>query len=153
MTDPTLTISVSRTIAAGGPDPLLFSASLDGTPLGILNYQQPASQQRVAYAPDSINVHGSEAIGSSLQQALLPFDWVRDDDATETQVQASRKEVEAALAQFSYTVTTQVSGAPAEVWRADPGSQVPSPRTYEDLANRNPVYAVTIPVYPIPGSA
>lgn len=146
MTDPTLTISIDRTSLSLSA--LVFSASL-GTTLGVVDYQPPATQWRLSYAPDSINVHGSELIGAAYQQSILGFDWVREAGSTETQVQASRVEVAAALAQFSFTVTTQVSGAPAEVWAADPGSQVPSARTFENLMNRNPVFAVSIPVYPI----
>jgi hypothetical protein len=147
MTDPTLTIIVSRTLL--GLDPLEFSARLDGTTLGIVQFQPPASQSRNTYMPDSVDVTGSELIGSSEQQAIIGWDWVREIGSTETQVQASRLEVRAAIRQFAFTVTTQISGAPAEVWSADPGSQVPSARDYTNLANRNPVFAVTIPVYPI----
>lgn len=147
MTDPTLTVTISRTSLSLSP--LVLSAQIDGTTLGIVNYQPPATQWRIGYAPDSVDVHGSEPVSAAYQQAVLGFDWVRDNGATETQVQSSRKEVEAALAQFSYTVTTQVSGAPAEVWSANPGSQVPTARTYSNLTYRNPVYAVSIPVYPV----
>lgn len=146
MIDPTLTITVSRT-ALSLPD-LVFSGRL-GTTLGVVNYQPAALLWRRDYMPDSADAHGSELVAASYQQAILGWDWVREDGSTETQVQASRKEVEAALAQFSYTITTQVSDAPAEVWSADPGDQTPSARTYEDLANSNPVYAVSVPVYPI----
>lgn len=149
MTDPTLSISISRSAAAGGPTALVFDAQ-PGATLGIVSYQPPALQQRIAYAPDSVDIHGSEAIGASYQQALLSFDWMRDGSTTETQLQASFAEVATALAQMSYTVTTQVSGAPAQVWAADPGSMVPAARTYVDLVNPNTVvYSVTIPVYPI----
>jgi hypothetical protein len=147
MTDPTLTITISRTSLSLSP--LVFSAALDVNPLGIVGYQPPALQWRLGRMPDSADVHGSETISASYQQSILGWDWVREDGSTETQVQASRKEVEAALGQFSYTITTQISGAPAEVWSADPGDQVSSARSYEDLANANPVFAVTVPVYPI----
>lgn len=146
MTDPTLTIAISRTSLSLAP--LSFSGALDGTTLGIVGYQPPAMQSRVVYMPDSADVDGSEAIAATWQQSLLSFDWVREG-ATETQVQASFAEVLAAVGQFSYTVTTTVSGAPAQVWSADRGSVVPSARTYVDLEHRIPVYAVTIPVYPI----
>lgn len=151
MTDPTLTITISRTEL--GLDPLVFSGADDGEVLGVVAYTEPALQRRVAYAPDSVDVDGSEAVAASWQQSMLNFDWVRDGDATEAQVQASRNEVRDAVGQFAYTVTTQVNGAPVEVWAADGGSQTPSPRDYLNLAYRNPVYAVSIPVYPIPGSA
>lgn len=147
MTAPTLTIVIDRTSLSLSP--LTFSASLDGATLGVVDYQPPALQWRLGYMPDSSDAHGSELVSAAYQQAILGFDWVRDGGATETQVQASRAEVAAALAQFSYTVETQVSGAPAEVWSADPGSQVPSARVYANLLHRNPVYAVSIPVYPI----
>lgn len=149
MTDPTLTISISRSTAAGGPTALVFDAQ-PGATLGIVAYQPPGLQQRITYAPDSMSVHGSEAIGTSWQQALLTFDWVRDGATSESDVQTSYAEVAAALAQMSYTVTTQVSGAPAQVWAADPGSLAPSARTYVDLVNPGMVvYSVSIPVYPI----
>jgi hypothetical protein len=148
--DPTLTISIDRSGMTGSLGPLEFSGKLDGTSLGIVNYQAPARQSRTAYAPDSINIHGSEAIGAAWQQAILSFEWVCDTASSETDVQAAYDEVVAALEQFSYPVTTQVSGAPAQSWAADMGSCAPSGRTYADLANTNPVYAVTIPVYPIP---
>lgn len=154
MTDPTLTISLSRSTAAGGPTPLLFSGALDGTALGVVNYQPPARQSRVTYAPDSIYVHGSEPIAASWQQAMLNFDWMLDSAADEAAVQAAYAEVVAAVGQFSYSVTTQINGAPAEVWAADMGSVVPPQRTFVDLAHPDAlVVAVTIPVYPIPGSA
>lgn len=72
--------------------------------------------------------------------------------ANETSAQSSYATVAAAIGQHSFTVTTQVSGAPAQVWSADRGSiQLAGSggRTYIDLMNANPEYAVTIPVYPI----
>lgn len=146
MIDPTLTISIDRTSLSLAP--LVFSAKIDGTALGIAGYQPPARQARLTYAPDSMNVHGSEAIAASWQQAILGFDWFRES-TTETQLQAAFAEVVAAVEQFSYTVTTQVSGAPAQVWAADMGSCAPSARSFADLANVSAVFAVSIPVYPI----
>jgi hypothetical protein len=150
MTEVPLTVSIDRTSLSLSP--LVFSATADANPLGLAAYTPPARQARVIYAPDSINIHGSEALGMSWQQALLNFDWFRES-TTEAQLQAAYAEVVAAVEQFSYLVTTQVSDAPAEVWRADPGSVTPSQRDYADLANLSPVYSVSIPVYPIPGSA
>lgn len=148
MTDPTLTISVSRTSLSLSP--LVFSASLDGTALGIVGYQPPGRLARVTYAPDSVDVDGSEPIAASWQQAILGWDWISDLAASETVMQASYATVCAAIGQFSYTVTTQVSGAPAEVWKADRGSINRSPRTYIDLSHPTAVmHAITIPVYPV----
>lgn len=150
MIDPTLTITISRA-SLSLPD-LVFSGKVDGTVLGIVNYQPPAYLWRIAYMPDSADTHGSEAVSAAYQQAILGWDWMRDSSTTEAQVQAAREEVRAALAQFSYTVTTKVSDAPAEVWAADPGSLTPPARSYVDLAHLWPVFAITIPVYPIPGA-
>lgn len=150
MIDPTLTISIDRTSLSLSP--LTFSGAQDGTTLGIVEYLPPQLRSRVLYMPSSADVHGDEAIAASWQQSILGFDWTRDGVATETQIQASFAEVMAAIGQFSYTVTTQVSGAPAQVWAADMGSMTPSARNYIDLANLTPVYAVSIPVYPIAGA-
>lgn len=147
MVDPTLTITVSRTSLALSP--LIFSGTLDVNALGIVGYQPPALQHRRTYMPDSASVVGSELLESAYQQSILGWDWVRDGATTETQLQASRVEVAAALAQFSYTITTQVTGAPAEVWSAEPGDLVPSARDYTNLAHLSQVFAVTVPVYPI----
>jgi len=153
MTDPTRTISIDRSGMPGALGPLLFSAADDSTELGIYDFQEPGLQMRVFYAPDSIDIHGSEATGASYQQAVLGWDWAADQAASETEVQAAYDEVAAAIAQMSFLVTTQTNGAPARVWAADPGSILPSPRDYAELADpRMAVYAVTLPVYPIPGS-
>jgi hypothetical protein len=151
MTAPTLTITIDRTSL--GLTPLVLSGASDGVALGIVSYQEPADIPRYLWAPDSVNVEGSELISASSEQANLGFDWVSDAAANEAAVASAKAEVLAAVRQFSFQVTTQVSDAPAEVWAANRGAQTPSPRTYEDLANHNPVFAVTIPVYPIPGSA
>lgn len=148
MIDPTFTLSIDRSALSLAP--LVFSGSLDANDLGVVNYQAPAFQSRVTYAPDSMNVHGSEAIGGAWQQAILGFDWMLDEAANETAVTAAYAEVVAAVGQFSYAVTTTVSDASAQVWAADMGSIVPPRRTYVDLAHPNAlVVAVSIPVYPI----
>lgn len=153
MTDPSITITVSRLLVPGTPDPLVFSADLGGTELGIVGYQPPAMQGRVAYAPDSPHVHGSAAIGGAWDQAVLGWDWIADLAASETDVQAAYDEVAAAIGQFTYTVTTQVGGAPARLWKADMGAVVPSSRSYEDLLGPETlVFANTVPVYPLPGA-
>lgn len=147
----TLTISISRTSL--GLSPLVLSGSDDGTTLGVMSYQPPPLQARVEYADDVPGVHGSEAVGWSWQQSVLGFDFVADV-ATEAEAQAAKAELVAAVSQFSFTVTTQVSGAPAEGWSANPGSVVSassSGRTTLDLVYVWPAWSVAIPVYPIPG--
>lgn len=153
MIDPTLTITIDR--AALSLSPLVFSGSLDGTALGVVEYAPPAEQVRVLYMPDSDHVHGSEPLGGSLQQSVLPFSWMRVGAAEESEIQAAFAEVGAAIRQaVEYTVTTQVSGAPAQAWRATFGSQQldATRRSRFSMKALVPVYAVSIPVYPIPGA-
>lgn len=149
MTAPTLTITISQS-----GDDLVLSGSVDSNELGVTRYSPPALQQRLVYMPDSASVHGSEATSAAWQQALLSFDWVPDRAADEGDVAASYADVVAAIGQFEFTVTTQVSDAAAEVWSANAGSIVLAggSRDYADLAHKNPVYTVTIPVYPLPGA-
>lgn len=149
MIDPTLTISISRTELSLAP--LAFSASLDGTVLGVVDYTPPDFRMRNVYA-SSDTFHGAERTASSLEQSSILFRWIRVGATTEAQIQTSRNEVATALRQFSYKVTTQVSGAPAEVWDADPGTLLGGSRNLVSLKHLVPVYAVEIPVYPIPGS-
>lgn len=154
MSDPNVTIKVYRSGMEGSPDPLEFSGIDDSVALGIFGFQRPGLQMRITYAPDSNSRHGSTKRAAAYQQAILGWDWAADAAATETEVAAAYAEVAAAIAQFTYVVGTTVSDADEELWSADPGSMVPSPRTYEDLVDPGQVvYAVSIPVYPIPGSA
>lgn len=146
MTAPTLTITISQS-----GDDLVLSGSLDENELGITRYAPPALQQRQSFMPTSADIHGDEAVSQSWQQSLLSFDWVPDTADDETDVAAAYAAVVAAISQFAFTVTTKVSDAAAEVWSANGGSIVlaGTSRDYPDLAHYNPVYTVTIPVYPI----
>lgn len=154
MVDPTLTVSISRTVAAGGPTPLLFSARLDGTTLGIVEFAPPGRVRRHSYAGDSAYTHGAELVASALQQAVLGLSWMRVGATTEAQIQTSYDEVAAALDQQTYTVTVTVNGAAARVWSADPGSMELAANRLDRVSMQHlvPVYAVSIPVYPIPGA-
>lgn len=148
MTAPQLTITISQT----GDDLVLSGTPGEGA-YGITSYSPPALQARLVYAPDSAYTHGSEATGSAWQQAVLSFSWVPDTAADEGDVAATYAAVVAAIGQFSFTVTTQISDAAAELWSGRHGSiaLASGSRGYTDLAHHNPVYNVTIPVYPIPG--
>lgn len=149
MVDPTLTITISQP----GAD-LVLSATEDANDYGIVRYAPPALQARLTAMPDSPYTHGTEYTGMAWQQSLLSFDWVPDHAADEGDVAVAHAAVVAAVGQFEFTVTTQVSGAPAEVWSANAGSVALAggSRGYFDLVNANPVYSVTIPVYPIAGA-
>ena len=151
MIDPTLTISIDRTSLS--LTPLLFSGSLDGTTLGITDYAPPAEVARITYMPDSAHIHGSEPIGAALQQGVLEFAWMRVGATTETQIASALTEVRAAIRRLEFTVTTQVNGAAAEAWRGVYGSMelAGTRRDPVSLKHLVPVYAVSIPVYPIAG--
>lgn len=58
-----LTITIDRTSLSLSP--LVLSGSDDATVLGITAYQPPSLQARNTYMPDSVDVHGSESIGSA----------------------------------------------------------------------------------------
>lgn len=151
MSDPTLTISISRSVAAGGPTALVLSGSDDESDLGVTDYQPPALMGRLLSMPDSADVDGTEYVAASWQQAILGFNWCADRADTEAEALTAYNEVVAAIGQFSFEVTTQVSGATAQTWSANRGSisLVGQSRTIIDLSTRRPVYSVTIPVHPI----
>jgi hypothetical protein len=145
-----LTISIDRTSLS--LTPLVLSAVDDANPLGIVNFTEPGRIARIRYAPPSDIFHGDSALAMTYQQALLAFDVVTDQAATE---QASRDlldDLRDALGQFPYTTTTIVNGATPQVWTCDPGSVAPIARTWFNLENLDPVASVTIPCYPIPGA-
>lgn len=133
------------------PD-LVLSGSDDGNDLGVVNFTRPGEQMRYTQMPDSESVHGTEITGAALQQGILSFEYVIDRAADEAEVQSFRRMVSAAVQQFQFAVTTQEGNAEAEVWSANAGSVAPLTRTYMDLTSHNPVLAVQIPVYPIPGA-
>lgn len=150
MTNPTLTVSIDRTSLSLSP--LVLNGQHTGS-YGIVRYIPPAMIARLDYMPDSPDVDGSELTSASWQQTILGVDWMPLDAANETAIQTAYAAVLAAIGQFSYTVTTTVNGAPAQVWSADRGSMQlggSDGRTYVDLAYRVPIYALTIPVYPVP---
>lgn len=152
MTDVPVLITISRAVEAGGPDPLVLSGTIDSNALGVTQFARPGLNARITYAPDSRYFDGSQDTAVAWDQSVLAFSWVADQAEDETEGQASYWEVAAALAQRRFDVTTQVEEAPGEVWRAKRGSIIPDARSYSDLVNHNPAYAVTIPVHPIPGS-
>lgn len=151
MIDPTLVVTMTRLLLPGSLPALEFSGA-GRSPLEIVGYSAPATQSRNRYAPPADGVHGDELLSTSLQQSILGLDF-RSTSDTETEVQAAHELVTAAILQFTFTIITEVSSAPAQAWRADPGAiQLRAGvRSYADMANLNPVYALTIPVYPIPG--
>ena len=154
MAEVSVSVTIDRT-SLGKAD-LTYTATPGDGVLGITAFIPPGRVQRITYAPDVPGMDGSLALAKSLQQALLGWSVVTDGAMDEAAIAAAIAELEEALDQFPrYLVTTQVGNAPAEVWSADPGSVAladSSGRTFVDLSNLDPVYSVTIPVFPIPGS-
>lgn len=142
----TLVISIERTSLGLGA--LVLSAADDGTPLGVTGYTEPAVQPRISYAPDSAYVSGSMPLAITWQQTILGFDVSATEAVTEAESRALIAELRAAVSQRSFTVTVTVDGAPSETWTCHTGSLQATPRTYFDLENHDPVWAVTIPAHP-----
>lgn len=151
MADVPITVSISRASLPGSPAPLVLSGTEDGTLWGIVGFRTPGRVRRYAWLPDSPDVDGSVLVSSSLQQGLLSV-AVAPDVTSESALQTALGDLYAALGQWSYTVTTTAGGAPAQAWSANPGSieLAEDTRDIDDLADSDPVYAITIPVYPIP---
>lgn len=143
-----LVISISRTSLSLSA--LVLSGNNDATSWGVTDYQEPARQARVLYGPDSAYVHGSQALAWSWQQTLLQFTAVTDRAASEAASRVLFNELLAAVTQFSYTATVTVSGA-AQTWTCQPGSIAPlGGRSYADITDHNPSWAVSIPCHPVP---
>lgn len=129
--------------------PLVLTGHGDPTrALSVSNYQEPAMQARVTYAPTG-DEHGDMALGWSYQQALLSFSVFAEEDS-EADARAAIAELVAALGRLGYETTVTTNDADAETWTCDPGSVVPAgDRTAADMRNFTNEWVVTIPVYPI----
>lgn len=150
-----VSISIDRTALSLGPLEL-FGSLATNPAFGIVRYFAPTDQARVKTMPPSDDIHGNEAIAGSWDQAVLGFDWTPVGAADWAAVKAAKAEMRAAIGQFEFLVTTIEDGAPAEVWSANMGSMLPfgsDGLTRIDLKSDMPVFAVTIPVYPIAGTA
>lgn len=142
----TLIITIDRTSLS--LTPLVLSGSDDGTTWGILpGFQMPGQIPRTIYA-DSPFLHGSVAVSSTWQQAFLAFDAC-PEVADATGLTAATAELRAALGQLAYTATVALNGAES-TWECDPGSLTPAPVDRPEIVANRPVYAVSIPCYPLP---
>lgn len=141
----TLTVSIDRTDLSLSP--LVFSAVEDGTTWGILpGYQMPGLVPQVRTATSNF-VHGEVATGWTWTQARITFDAAPDVESAAALL-AAVDEVRAALGRLSYSVTTTWNGA-AQTWTAMPGACQPSTIDAPELDANQPVYSITIPVYPV----
>jgi len=147
-------VSASLTIDCSSisqPD-VVLSDSSDTYRLALGGFGRPGITWRTTYAPDSINVHGSEAIAAVKEQTSIPAEVIvlgTDWTAVETAIDA----LDAALSQWSYTVT-QTAGGVTRTWSAGPASWSSSSNAVEsyNVDQAFDVLTLTIPVYPIPGT-
>lgn len=149
MTAPTLTISIDRTSLT--LDPLVLTGHIDeDRVLSVSDYQEPAMQPRIQYAPSSDDVSGEMPLGWVWQDSILGFNVFSDASSTEADMRSKVAELVAAIARLSYETTVTVNDAPPEVWTCRPGSVAPvGGRSLVDMRLHNPVWSVAIPVYPI----
>jgi hypothetical protein len=149
MTAPTLTISIDRTSMTLSA--LVLTGHVDvSRVLSVSDYQEPAMQPRIQYAPSSDDVSGEMPLGWVWQDSILGFNVFSDASATEADMRSKIAELTAAVARLSYETTVTVSDADPEVWTCRPGSVTPvGGRSLVDMRLHNPVWSVAIPVYPI----
>jgi hypothetical protein len=151
-----LTLTISRTelslspLVLSGNDGAVAGAG-DANPIGVTNYQEPGYQADVSYADDSMYVHGSTPLAWKYQQAVMNFDIVTDEAASEAESRALFAQVRAAIVQSSYTVAVAIGGTSAGTWTCHMGSMTPNgSRTYLNVRDSDPVWSIALPCYPVP---
>ena len=118
--------------------------------LSVSSYREPAMQPRINYAPDNGDLHGSVPLGWSYQQTVLAFNVFDEVGTSEATMRVKIAELTAALGRLAYPVTVTVDDADPETWTCDPGAVVAvDDRNSFDLQDHRPMWAVTIPAYPI----
>lgn len=80
---------------------------------------RPDFSMRLGYAPDSRWVPGKYLLDAVLEASSLPLAVQIDRVANIAALQVARRELEAAVSQFTYTLTLTVGGED-ESWQADP---------------------------------
>jgi hypothetical protein len=114
---------------------------------------RPAITWRLTSAPDSVNVHGTEYVAAVKEQTSLPLK-VMVQAASSAALDTAVTALEDALSQFTYPTTVAVDGV-SKVWSCAPAAYSPTSGLVDAsmVAQHFDVYTITIPVYPIPGSA
>jgi hypothetical protein len=146
---PSLVISIDHTGVAGASEPLVFSAA-PGSPLGITDYREPASEAALTRVGGAGNIHGDGVVTEwSYQEANHAWSFFTDADS-ETESRAQLVVVRAFLGRMRYSLTVSTSDAPDETWVCYAGSLSPAAgRSRIDLARSFPVWNVVIPCHPI----
>lgn len=149
MSDPSsLTISIDRTSMTLSP--LLLCGHDDPSRvLSVSTYREPAMQPRINYAPTGDD-HGDTPLSWSYQETVLAFNVFDEGGASEATMRAKIAQLVAALGRLTYTATITVGDADPETWTCRAGAVAPvDDRTSFDLQGHRPMWAVTIPAYPI----
>jgi hypothetical protein len=146
-----VSVSVSVDRSALSLTALVFNA--DGPTYRITEQGlgRPGITWRRTAAPDSVNVHGTEYVAASKEQSSLPLE-VGVYAGTTADLDAACVALEDALSQFAYDVTVTEDGV-VKVWSAGPADMASGLVDSGEVASHIRTYTITIPVYPIPGSA
>lgn len=145
MTSASVTIEVS-----GGTDITIGDDGTSAYTLTVGGLGKPIITPRYTYAPESPDVDGKVLLQAARDLSALPLE-VLVTGTSASDLDDKIAALDAALWQFSYTVTVTVAGV-ATVYRAQPTvSQVASGATLHSFADQNmAVLSVTIPVQPNP---
>jgi len=148
VTDPALTISIDRTSLSLSA--LVMTGHADASRvLSVSDYQEPALQARINYAPTG-DAHGDMPLSWSYQESILGFNVFYEGATSEAEMRSRIAELVAATGRLTYETTVTVNGADAETWTCRPGTIQPiGGRTRSDMRLYNPVWSVSLPVYPI----
>lgn len=143
----TATLTIDRTGLALAD--LVFDGSDAGTTNVLVDLSEPPLSARTSYAAPSRWVDGSFPASSAWEHTNLAA-TVRLEGASAAALEALKLAVRAAIAQFSYEVTTTVNGV-ARTYVADRGSMVlaSGDLAYENLRRDVEIYRLVIPVHPV----
>jgi len=109
--------ALSLTISRDGAD-LVITNNPTGTDFWVDTVVSPQFSIRATYAPASAYVAGNKLLAAVLDASVLPL-VVYAQAASSSALATLQAELEAAVSQFSYTVTLTVDGV-ARSWQADP---------------------------------
>jgi hypothetical protein len=109
--------------------------------------EEPDVTYRLAYMPDSRDVHGKELVAAALEHSAIPA-TIYAKAADSATLATLKAELRAALGQFSYDVTLNLDGATA-TYSADPCGPRWGAVDSGMVKARMAKASVTIPVYPI----
>ena len=111
-------------------------------------WQVPALVPNNAYA-SSPNTHGAVATHATWQLGFMSGDVVLSGADNPADRANAIAELRAALSRLSFTIT-QDWGGQTETWTTQGYSTItPSPLSYVSVTRDEPVYSLSIPVYPL----